>query len=94
MLAILPVLDVGVIGHASGSAYVEQGSTKVICAVYGPREIPRYIFTYAFNHTLANKTRFARVRAARGWTLRSRASPSDPMDLFCTLDLALKAQLL
>ena len=50
LLATLPVLDVGVIGHASGSAYVEQGSTKVICAVYGPREIPRYIFaTYAFN---------------------------------------------
>ena len=35
------VLDVGVIGQASGSAYVEQGNTKVICGVYGPREIPR-----------------------------------------------------
>jgi len=34
-------LDVGVIGQASGSAYVEQGNTKVICGVYGPREIPR-----------------------------------------------------
>jgi len=34
-------LDVGVISQASGSAYVEQGNTKVICGVYGPREIPR-----------------------------------------------------
>ena len=26
---------------AQGSAYIEQGQTKAICAVYGPREIPR-----------------------------------------------------
>ena len=31
----------GVISQAKGSAYVEQGGTKIICGVYGPREIPR-----------------------------------------------------
>lgn len=31
----------GVISQARGSAYVEQGDTKIMCGVYGPREIPR-----------------------------------------------------
>ena len=34
-------LRTGVISQARGSAYVEQGNTKVMCGVYGPREIPR-----------------------------------------------------
>lgn len=34
-------LRTGVISQARGSAYVEQGKTKVMCGVYGPREIPR-----------------------------------------------------
>ncbi|CAM9827594.1 unnamed protein product [Ectocarpus sp. 6 AP-2014] len=29
-------MDVGVVAHATGSAYVELNHTKVICAVYGP----------------------------------------------------------
>ena len=29
------------LSQSSGSAYVEQGSTKVIVGVHGPREIPR-----------------------------------------------------
>ena len=40
---------------------------------------------------LANKACFARVRAARGWTLLYRATFSDPMDLTHTLDATLKA---
>ena len=35
------VLNTGIISKAQGSAYIEQGQTKAICAVYGPREIPR-----------------------------------------------------
>ena len=35
------VLKKGIITKAKGSAYIEQGQTKAICAVYGPREIPR-----------------------------------------------------
>uniref|UniRef100_A0A1I7XSD5 RNase_PH domain-containing protein n=1 Tax=Heterorhabditis bacteriophora TaxID=37862 RepID=A0A1I7XSD5_HETBA len=28
----------GIYPQAEGSAYIEQGNTKVICAVYGPHE--------------------------------------------------------
>ena len=35
------VLRTGVLSQSSGSAYIEQGSTKVIVGVHGPREIPR-----------------------------------------------------
>ena len=34
-------MKTGIITKAKGSAYIEQGQTKAICAVYGPREIPR-----------------------------------------------------
>ena len=29
----------GVFTQADGSSYVEQGNTKVLCAVYGPHEV-------------------------------------------------------
>jgi exosome complex component MTR3 len=31
-------MKTGTIGQASGSCYIEMGSTKVICSVFGPRE--------------------------------------------------------
>ena len=31
----------GVFGQADGSAYLEQGNTKVLAAVYGPHEAGR-----------------------------------------------------
>lgn len=31
----------GLVANAAGSAFVEQGRTKVIATVYGPRELPR-----------------------------------------------------
>eukprot|EP00058_Branchiostoma_floridae_P000625 XP_002586113.1 hypothetical protein BRAFLDRAFT_109996 [Branchiostoma floridae] len=34
-------LNAGVVSQATGSAYIEMGQTKVIAAVYGPREIAR-----------------------------------------------------
>ncbi|CAH1247339.1 EXOSC6 [Branchiostoma lanceolatum] len=34
-------LHAGVVSQATGSAYIELGQTKVIAAVYGPREIAR-----------------------------------------------------
>lgn len=33
-------LKQGVSENAKGSAYIEQGNTKVICSVFDPREIP------------------------------------------------------
>lgn len=34
-------LKTGVVSQAKGSAYIEMGNTKVVCSVYGPREIAR-----------------------------------------------------
>jgi exosome complex component RRP41 len=31
-------LEVGILGNADGSAYIEQGKNKILAAVYGPRE--------------------------------------------------------
>lgn len=36
-------MEVGILKNATGSAYVEQGLTKVIAAVYGPREASKSI---------------------------------------------------
>ena len=37
-------MEVGVLKNADGSAYVEQGNTKVLAAVYGPRSLhPRHL---------------------------------------------------
>ncbi|MCS7140047.1 MAG: exosome complex exonuclease Rrp41 [Candidatus Nezhaarchaeota archaeon] len=37
-------IKVGVLENADGSAYIEQGNTKVYAAVYGPREVhPRHL---------------------------------------------------
>ncbi len=37
-------MEVGILKNADGSAYVQQGNTKVIAAVYGPREIhPKHL---------------------------------------------------
>ncbi|XP_064482581.1 exosome complex component MTR3-like [Ornithodoros turicata] len=34
-------MKTGVVSQAKGSAYLEVGKTKVVCSVYGPREIAR-----------------------------------------------------
>ncbi len=37
-------LEVGVLSRADGSAYIEQGKSKILAAVYGPRELhPRHL---------------------------------------------------
>ncbi|MEM3526386.1 MAG: exosome complex exonuclease Rrp41 [Candidatus Jordarchaeaceae archaeon] len=37
-------LEVGVLSRADGSAYIEQGKSKILVAVYGPRELhPRHL---------------------------------------------------
>ena len=35
------VLKTGIISQAKGSAYIEQGNTKVVCGIYGPREVQK-----------------------------------------------------
>lgn len=34
-------MQTGIVSQAVGSAYLEQGHTKVVCAVYGPREVQK-----------------------------------------------------
>jgi len=34
-------MKTGIISQAKGSAYIEQGNTKVVCGVYGPREVQK-----------------------------------------------------
>ena len=37
-------LEVGVLGNADGSAYIEQGKNKILAAVYGPHELhPKHL---------------------------------------------------
>lgn len=37
-------IEIGVLGNADGSAYIEQGKNKVLAAVYGPHEVhPRHL---------------------------------------------------
>lgn len=33
-------LKTGIVSQAKGSAYIEQGDTKVVCSVFDPREVP------------------------------------------------------
>lgn len=35
------VYESGLVSDASGSGYVEQGNTKIVAAVFGPREVTR-----------------------------------------------------
>ena len=37
----------GVFSQPDGSAYLEQGNTKVLAAVYGPHEV-KYLWKYVF----------------------------------------------
>lgn len=51
----------GVFSQADGSAYVEQGNTKVLAAVYGPHEVrsifkfPMFKIDSVFTQTLNSK---------------------------------------
>jgi len=37
-------IEVGILGNADGSAYIEQGKNKILTAVYGPKEVhPKHL---------------------------------------------------
>ncbi|KAL0583356.1 hypothetical protein ABG067_006736 [Albugo candida] len=52
-------MQVGLIHNAAGSAYVELQGTKVICAVYGPRNDPRGRRTFHEDGQLICDVKFA-----------------------------------
>jgi exosome complex component MTR3 len=50
--------NVGVVSQARGSAYIEIGRTKVLCAVYGPREV-KYRDEFSLIGQLSCELKFA-----------------------------------
>lgn len=40
-----PVLQTGTVSQATGSGYIELGGTKVLCGVYGPREVGKETYS-------------------------------------------------
>ena len=84
------VLKTGIITKAKGSAYIEQGQTKAICAVYGPREIPRrsdFSMRGILNCTL-EQTPYARVVRSPPM---SAQNPDAEEDMSISLGQALEA---
>jgi len=61
-------IKAGVIPNADGSAYIEQGETKIYCAVYGPREVlPRHLMNpdKAYLNCIYNMASFSTPERAR-----------------------------
>ncbi|KAI7880188.1 ribosomal protein S5 domain 2-like protein [Lichtheimia hyalospora FSU 10163] len=56
-------LKTGLVNQANGSAYIEMGNTKAVCAVYGPRQLKRSGFSN--NGTLNCEFKFATFSCAK-----------------------------
>ncbi|KAB2625396.1 exosome complex component RRP41-like [Pyrus ussuriensis x Pyrus communis] len=62
-------MEIGVVGKADGSAVFEMGNTKVIAAVYGPREVQnrsQQMFSVRCEYTMANFSTGDRMRKPKG----------------------------
>jgi len=63
-------IEVGVLGNADGSAYVEQGKNKILAAVYGPREVhPKHL-------ALPDRTRLRCRYHMAPFSVQERKSPA------------------
>lgn len=61
-------ITAGIIPNADGSSLIEQGETKIMCAVYGPREcLPKHFSQpdKAFLHCIYNMISFSTPERAR-----------------------------
>ncbi|KAG0173681.1 hypothetical protein DFQ28_009183 [Apophysomyces sp. BC1034] len=56
-------LKTGLVTQANGSAYIEVGNTKVVCAVYGPRQLKKSGFSK--NGTLNCEFKFSTFSCAK-----------------------------
>ena len=80
------------VNEASGSSYIEIGNTKVLCSVYGPREIPRkddYDFKVANLNCEFRFASFACFMQRRG-TLSQRDQGLDEKNFSSIIEEALK----
>ncbi len=72
------VYQTDVISQAQGSAYAECGRAKVLCAVYGPREIPRRSDFSMKGLLLCHFTRAPFSSSRRGRRSRAMGRRTDP----------------
>jgi exosome complex component MTR3 len=88
-------LKTNCVNEASGSSYIEIGNTKVLCSVYGPREIPRkddYDFKIAKLNCEFRFASFSCLMERRG-TLSQRDESSDEKNYSDIIEEALKPSL-
>jgi len=52
-------MNTGVVSHASGSAYLECGQTKIICSIYGPRSTEQSKLGYSEKGAVQCDLKFA-----------------------------------
>ncbi|CAF0714057.1 unnamed protein product [Brachionus calyciflorus] len=84
------------VNEASGSSYIEIGNAKVLCSVYGPREIPRrddYDFKVANLNCEFRFASFSCFMQRRG-TLSQRDQSLDEKNLSSAIEEALKPSIL
>ncbi|KAL7995055.1 putative ribosomal protein S5 domain 2-type [Plasmopara halstedii] len=82
-----PFMQLDAVSGAAGSAYVELGRTRVICAVYGPRNDTRPRREFSKDGQLVCDVKFAPF--AEEMTRRERGQDSDEMELSAILEEAL-----
>ncbi|CAI5742191.1 unnamed protein product [Hyaloperonospora brassicae] len=82
-----PFMQLGAISGAAGSAYVELGRTRVVCAVYGPRADTRARREFSKEGQLVCDVKYAPF--ADEWTRRERGQDPDEMELSAIMEEAL-----
>ena len=75
------VLKTGVVSQAKGSAYVELNNTKVICSVYGPREVQKKS-DFSLNGQLFCEFKFAPFSCKKK---RGHQQDNEELELSCIL---------
>lgn len=76
-------LRLGVVSGASGSAYVETGRTRVVCAVYGPRNDTRSRREFSKEGQLVCDFKFAPFADAVGRRERGQVSGDGAIGWLC-----------
>ena len=71
------------VSQAAGSAYAEVGGTKVLCAVYGPRQLAATEAEFSTNGKLRCEYKVSRIDASTysvHFSLRKRHLLAQPID--------------
>ncbi|KAG7385547.1 Exosome complex component MTR3 [Phytophthora pseudosyringae] len=82
-----PFMQLGAVSGAAGSAYVELGRTRVVCAVYGPRTDTRARREFSKDGQLVCDVKYAPF--ADKATRRERGQDPDEMELSAIVEEAL-----